>query len=75
MEQTLTKQRQELDHYRKRLDFLFKEGLPSFIESGELTLIMEKYIDRKMVELHTQLKKEFREIEEAEERFQAEFDK
>jgi hypothetical protein len=75
MEQTLSEYKRDLDHYRKRLDFFFKEGLPSFIESGELTLIMEKYIDRKMVELHTQLKKEFREIEEAEERFQAEFDK
>jgi hypothetical protein len=75
MEQILTEQRQDLDHYRKRLDYFFKEGLPSFIESGELTTIMEQYIDRKMAELHKNLRKEFHQIEADETRLQVEINR
>jgi integrase len=74
MEQNLTEQQQDLDHYHKRLDYFFKTALPSFIESGELTTIMEQYIDRKMMELHKQLREDLFEIAEDEERFQESFE-
>jgi integrase/recombinase XerD len=57
MERSLAEQQQDLHRYQQRMEYLFKQALPSYIDSTELRNIIEAYLDQKLGELHTQLKR------------------